>query len=331
MNTQETSTLASQVLKNPNNKPKVSIIMNCFNGSKYLREAIDSVYAQTFEDWEIIFWDNASTDNSAEIAKSYDNRVRYFSSEKNYPMVGKARNLAYKQIKGEYVALLDTDDIWFPEKLERQLSLFERNETVGLVFSNVIVFYENGVEYELHEYVKPRRGYVFGELVRNNFISTVSMIYRRSALECLDYVFDDEFTFIFDYDLSLRVAYRYEIDYIDEPLAKLRKHSENLSEKILFLLPQENLKLLEKKLLSLNDIKDKFSEDIRYFKKQTALFFAYAEWKKGNKKLSLKYLSPYLSDKKYLLIFLCICLFSYSQYENLKSKIKRMIKIIKCV
>ena len=331
MNTQETSPLASQLLKSSNNKPKVSIIMNCFNGSKYLREAIDSVYAQTFEDWEIIFWDNASTDNSAEIAKSYDNRVRYFRSEKNYPLVGKVRNLAYKQANGEYIALLDVDDIWFPEKLERQLSLFEKNGNIGLVFSNVIVFYENGVEYELYEYVKPRRGYVFGELVRNNFISTVSMMYRRSALECLDYVFDDEFTFIQDYDLSLRVAYRYEIDYIDEPLAKLRKHSENLGEKILFLLPQENLKLLEKTILSLNDIKDKFSEDIRYFKKQTDLFFAYAEWKKGNKKLSIKYVSPYLSDKKYLLIFFCICLFSYSQYENLKSKIKRMIKIIKCV
>ena len=321
--------LTNQLPKYLNSVPKVSIIMNCFNGSKYLRESIDSVYAQTYRNWEIIFWDNASTDNSAEIAKNYDNRLRYFRSERNYPLVGKVRNLAYKQANGEYIALLDVDDIWFPEKLERQLSLFEKNMNIALVFSNVIVFYENGVEYELYKYVKPKRGYVFGELVRNNFISTVSMMYRRSALECLDYIFDDEFTFIQDYDLSLRIAYKYEIDYIDEPLAKLRKHSDNLGDKLLFLLPQENLKLLEKTILSINDIKDKFSEDIRYFKKQTDLFSAYAEWKKGNKRLSLKYLSPYLSDKKYLLIFLCICLFSYSQYESLKSKIKQMIKIIK--
>ncbi|MEK7079138.1 MAG: glycosyltransferase, partial [Patescibacteria group bacterium] len=81
--------LTTQLPKYLNSVPKVSIIMNCFNGSKYLRESIDSVYAQTYRNWEIIFWDNASTDNSAEIAKNYDSRLRYFRSERNYPLVGK--------------------------------------------------------------------------------------------------------------------------------------------------------------------------------------------------------------------------------------------------
>ena len=61
---------------------KVSVLMNCYNGEKYLREAIDSVYAQTYPDWEIIFIDNVSTDNSALIAKSYDSRLRYYKTEK---------------------------------------------------------------------------------------------------------------------------------------------------------------------------------------------------------------------------------------------------------
>jgi len=306
--------------------PKVSIIMNCFNGSKYLREAIDSVYAQTYKDWEIIFWDNASTDTSSEIAKSYDSRIRYFRSEKNFPIVGKVRNLAYEQAKGEYIAILDVDDVWLPDKLEKQVCLLEKNKNLGLVFSDVIVFNDNGKEYELFKFVKPERGYVFGSLFKSNFITTVCMIYRRSALESLQYVFDDEFTYIQDYDLSLRVAHKYEVDYVAEPLAKVRKHGENLGEKILSRLPQENLRLLEKLIISIPDIEEKFSKEIKCFKKQTNMFSALAEWKSGNKKSSVKYLIPYLNDKKFFVIFILIFLFSYSRYENLKSKLKYLMK-----
>ena len=67
----------------PKHQPLVSVIMNCYNGEKYLHKAINSVYAQTFENWEIIFWDNASTDSSAEIARSYDGKIRYFYTENN--------------------------------------------------------------------------------------------------------------------------------------------------------------------------------------------------------------------------------------------------------
>jgi len=71
----------NQKLNDLTTQSTVSVIMNCLNYSKYLREAIDSVYVQTYKDWEIIFWDNASTDNSAEIARSYDRRLRYFRSK----------------------------------------------------------------------------------------------------------------------------------------------------------------------------------------------------------------------------------------------------------
>src|SRR3989304_6187690 len=104
---------------------RVSIIMNCLNCAKYLREAIDSIYAQTYKDWEIIFWDNASTDDSAVIAGNYDGRLRYFRDEEVVPL-GKSRNLAMEKAGGEYIAFLDCDDKWMPEKLERQIPLFER-------------------------------------------------------------------------------------------------------------------------------------------------------------------------------------------------------------
>ena len=84
------------------NQPLVSVIMNCLNSEKYLREAIDSVYAQSYRNWEIVFWDNASNDSSAEIAWSYrDGRLRYFRGETTVPL-GHARNLALKHLFGQF-------------------------------------------------------------------------------------------------------------------------------------------------------------------------------------------------------------------------------------
>ena len=80
--------------------------MNCYNGEKYLREAIDSIYAQSYENWEIIFWDNCSTDSSAEIAKSYDEKIKYFTVSSKLEL-GEARKLATEHARGKYLAFLD--------------------------------------------------------------------------------------------------------------------------------------------------------------------------------------------------------------------------------
>src|SRR5437868_4501867 len=101
--------------------PLVSVIMNCLNGEQFLRDAIDSVIAQTYANWEIVFWDNASTDASASIAQSYhDDRIRYFRGDSTVPL-GHARNLAIQKSRGTFIAFLDCDDLWLPTKLEKQL------------------------------------------------------------------------------------------------------------------------------------------------------------------------------------------------------------------
>ena len=87
----------------------VSIIMNCFNGEEFLVEAIDSVFNQTYTDWEIIFFDNASTDGSREIAKSYGSKLKYFRINKTVPL-GEARNKAITNASGKYLAFLDCDE-----------------------------------------------------------------------------------------------------------------------------------------------------------------------------------------------------------------------------
>ena len=87
-------------------EPLVSIMMNCYNGEKYLREAIESVLAQTFQNWELIFWDNQSTDQSANIFKSYkDPRLKYFLSPEHTDLGG-GRAKAFQHLKGEFIAMM---------------------------------------------------------------------------------------------------------------------------------------------------------------------------------------------------------------------------------
>ena len=110
--------------------PLVSVIMNCFNGEKYLRQAIDSIYTQSYKNWEIIFWDNASTDSSSLIAKGYDDRLKYFHTQKTTPL-GLARNLALVKANGKYVSFLDCDDEYLPEKKEMVKGTYKLPDKTG--------------------------------------------------------------------------------------------------------------------------------------------------------------------------------------------------------
>jgi len=122
--------------------PKVSIIVNCYNGDEYLRQALDSIYQQTFTDWEIIFWDNSSSDQSAYIAKSYDNKLRYFLADQKTPL-GEARQLALEKASGEWIAFLDTDDYWFKEKLFKQIEKVDNTDFI-LCYAGIDEISENG-------------------------------------------------------------------------------------------------------------------------------------------------------------------------------------------
>ena len=123
-------------------KPLVSIIMNCLNGSKYLNEAIKSVLDQTYKNWEIIFFDNNSTDQSRSILQKYnEKRIKYFKSKVTHTLY-KARNLAIKKSKGDLIAFLDVDDWWTKNKLKKQVNFFLTNKAVDVIYSNVFLFNE---------------------------------------------------------------------------------------------------------------------------------------------------------------------------------------------
>ena len=228
----------------PDDQPLVSVIMNCFNGEKYLREAIDSVYSQTYNNWEIIFWDNASTDSSAEIAKSYDEKLRYFRGEETIPL-GAARNKAIEQAKGEFIAFLDCDDLWMPEKLEKQIPLFDHPE-VGLTYSDCYLIRGDGSLIKTwFQTDSPPRGSAFRDLLLRNYIILSTSIIRRDCLKQAG-LFNIDYNLSEEYDLFLRIAYRYLLDYVSEPLGKYRIHGTNWSLLYERKLAREGFEVLEK-------------------------------------------------------------------------------------
>ncbi|MDE7371790.1 MAG: glycosyltransferase, partial [Desulfovibrio sp.] len=162
--------------------PAVSVIMNCLNCARDLPGALESVRRQTFQDFEIIFWDNGSTDESAAIAKAYGPRLRYFYGARTVPL-GAARNLALAEAAGRYVAFLDCDDLWRPEKLQKQVALFEANARVGLVCTDTEIVDGRRVLSRVFAQSAPGRGRVFAELMARQWISMSSAMVRREALE----------------------------------------------------------------------------------------------------------------------------------------------------
>jgi len=211
------------------NQPLVSILMNCYNGEKYLREALDSVLMQTYQNWEVIFWDNQSTDGSADILKSYDDpRLRYFSAPK-HTLLYEARNYAIEKSRGEFVAFLDVDDWWLPEKLEKQVPLFD-NPEVGIVCSNYWLVNER-------KRLPPRKmmrqsiptGSPLNELLKHYFVGLLTLMVRRTAFEQLEYGCDPRYHVIGDFDLVIRLSVRWKLDCIQEPLAYCRWHGDNES------------------------------------------------------------------------------------------------------
>ena len=115
--------------------PLISIIVNCFNGERYLEECLRSILNQTYHNWEVIFWDNHSTDSSKRIFKKFtDKRFKYHLSP-SHTFLYEARDLAIKVSNGDFIAFCDADDFWSKEKLERLIPLFQ-DKNVDIVYSN---------------------------------------------------------------------------------------------------------------------------------------------------------------------------------------------------
>ena len=208
-------------------KPLVSIVVNCFNGEKYLREALSSILKQTYSNWEVIFWDNQSSDNSKKIFYEFvDKRFKYYFSEEHTSLY-KGRNEAIKRCKGDIIAFLDTDDWWNEDKLEKQVSFFQ-DDSVGLAYSNCYLFYENSKKKKVFNNKILKSGYITKDLFKSYDIGILTVLLRKKAYDSA-LGFNDQYNLIGDFDLFIRVSLKWKISCIQEPLACYRIHNKNYS------------------------------------------------------------------------------------------------------
>ena len=211
-----------------NNQPLISIIMNCYNGEKYLSESIKSVLSQTYQNWELIFWDNKSDDKSAEIFKIYkDKRFKYFYANEHTSLY-KARNLAIEKSKGDFISFLDVDDLWINNKLELQIPYFN-NPDVGVVFSNVWMIKKDKKKKKLFMKKKLPRGNIYDELIDNYSVIIVTTVIRKKLYLKSKKKFDERFSIVGDFDLFTRLSKMCLYESIQEPLAFYRLHGKNFS------------------------------------------------------------------------------------------------------
>jgi len=225
--------------------PLVSIIMNCYNSDRFLKEAIDSIYAQTFLDWEIIFWDNASTDSSGEIARSYDDKLKYYRAENTTPL-GEARNLAIEKAVGKYLAFLDCDDLWLEDKLQAQMEIFSKeDEDLGFVYGRSEKFYSNG-RWKNQVFRKGENlpeGRIFNELIKENFVPFLSgVINKEKFIACGG--FPKHFKNSTDYYIFLNLAQRYRVRAVQDVCCMYRIHEGNLSRSQRVIAAKENIEIV---------------------------------------------------------------------------------------
>jgi glycosyltransferase involved in cell wall biosynthesis len=228
--------------------PAVTVVINVLNGAATLSEAVESVFAQTFDDWELVIWDDCSTDGSANILSGYDDeRIRYFRSEERVSL-GRARQRAIDLARGEWIAFLDQDDIWLRRKLECQLALAGERPDAALIYGRTVRFYPSGSERDYdqaHEYSDLPEGDIFSQLFTDScFIAMSSAMFRRSAVEAVGGI-PSNITLIPDYYLYTVIARRFPVAAVQQVVCRYRMHPGNTSRVTAMEVQQEALRLMD--------------------------------------------------------------------------------------
>jgi glycosyltransferase involved in cell wall biosynthesis len=235
---------------------KISVIINCLNGERYLKKCIKSVLSQTYQNLEIIFWDNQSNDKSASILKSFsDKRIKYYKSKLSTNLYS-ARNFAIKKAKGDFVSFLDVDDWWAKDKLTKQILLLKQNKNIKIIYSNLYIYDQNKKKFSLAIRSKMKSGMIASDLLKKYCVGLLTVLIERKIFD--KNKFNDKYNIIGDFDLFINLSLKYPFYVIQKPLAYYRSHNNNISKikklEYVFELKRwlkNNSKKLRKKNLSL--------------------------------------------------------------------------------
>jgi len=211
--------------------------MSCHNGEKYLMEAILSVINQSYKNWELIFWDNFSSDNSAKIIKNFkDKRIKYFRSKKKTNLAI-ARNNAILKSNGEFICFLDTDDYWLKNKLKIQIKIIKSNNLISVVFCKYFILNDKLNKLSKHSFMDVTNynklaGLIFPQLL-NKYIDgkpllgPLTIMIKKKILDKI--AFDIKLHVFADFDLFLNLSLTKNFQGINDYLAVYRLHDSNES------------------------------------------------------------------------------------------------------
>lgn len=207
--------------------PTVSVLIPCYNGARYVEAAVRSALQQTHADLEVVVVDDGSSDASAQVLQSItDLRLRYFHQDNRG--LAATRNRLLELAAGEFVAFLDQDDLWMSERLARQLELFRGRPQLALAYADCqVIDAEGRLLGRWSQRNRFHRGDVFEELLQVNFIPLPTVTMRAAV--CREVGPFQSYKISEEYDLFLKCAARYEVDYVEEPLACYRIHSGQFS------------------------------------------------------------------------------------------------------
>jgi len=201
----------------------VSVVISCYNYGDYLRLALKSVLAQTYSNVEVIVVNDGSTDNTEEVAKSFENKLRLTYIPQVNQGHAHAKNTGIRNAHGDFVAFLDADDLWAPDKLSKQLACFNKPE-VGVVYCRMKFIGPQGEDRFVDlgtRHLDPRRGQVSEALFFDNFVPFSSAVVRKEVFSKIG-LMDENVKMGNDWDFWLRASVDFEFDYVDEELLLYR-------------------------------------------------------------------------------------------------------------
>ena len=225
--------------------PLVSVLMNCYNASSFIERAVQSVIEQDYKNWELIIWDDGSTDKTPQILKKIkDERVKIFFANKNCGL-GISRIKAAEQIKGDLVTVLDSDDYIHHTKLQKQVEIFLKNPQISLCTTWVKIYDEN---FKLKKKFQSdlNNDELRRKLIFINTIPNSSVMYKKEDAKKIGW-YSNLYEYSQDYDLSLKLTKNKELFLIKDFLTNMTDHKTNMSslDKYSNLRIKENIEILK--------------------------------------------------------------------------------------
>jgi len=254
-------------------KNLITILINSYNGEKTIHETIKSALAQTYKKYEILIIDDASSDNTINLIKKFKNKkIRLYRNKENIGL-GKCRLLAQSKIRGEYVCILDQDDVWNKNKIKSQLKLFLKNKNIGLVATGYKLIDENNKTISLENKYYDMKNFL-NYLSFKNIFAHSTIMYKTEYAKSVGW-YSNKLTYAQDFDLTVKILKKYEFRFLKNVLGKMRIHQTRMTQSFAFrrVIINENLIILKKIRNTLNlNLNNLIKNYYSSFKEKTKLF-----------------------------------------------------------